>query len=184
LEIAAAAAVALLAVYGYGCWQTAQLDGEAARLESRAKSFTVQIARLDPGAGAEHRKGIEAEIQALNAQLLTRQALAEVLRKHPLGARGGFSAYLAALARRHSDGLWLTQVAIDGATGAMQLAGHSVRAELVPEYLKRLGREPALAGESFDHLKIEQSEQKAGVSFSVSSRAVEEHDPHAAGQGR
>lgn len=179
LQAAAVVAVALLVIYGYGRWQLAGLETQATRLEAREKAFTLQLGRVDPSAGRERRKQVEAEVAKLNAELATQQELADVLAKRPLGTREGFSPYLAALGRRHSEGLWLTEVRINGATGAMELAGHSVRADLVPEYLKRLGAEQALTGQRFDHLKIERSDQigaGAEVAFRVSSRAVGEVD--------
>ena len=51
----------------------------------------------------------------------------------------------------------MTSFAIDGGSGGVELAGRSLRAELVPEYLQRLGREEAL-GPAFDRLTIERDE--------------------------
>ncbi len=86
---------------------------------------------------------------------MTQQRLIDVLRDRPLGSQAGFSGYLAALGRERTPELWLTQFAINGSTGALELAGRSTRPELVPEYLQRLGREQALAGQRFDALEIE-----------------------------
>ena len=88
-------------------------------------------------------------------------------------ATKGFSAYLAALGRQHTAELWLTNFAIDGGSGALDLAGRSLRAELVPEYLQRLGREEAMLGQRFDVLTIEKDDESSEVTFRVASRLVE-----------
>jgi hypothetical protein len=174
LQVVAVVGVALMSMYAYGWWQLAGLEAEVVLLEGREKAFTAQVGRLDPSAGSTRRKEVDDELKRLNSALLAQQKLIDVLREEPLGTTSGFSPYLAALGRQHSNGLWLTQLAINGATGALEVAGQSLRAELVPAYLQRLGGEQALAGQRFDRLTIERSEQSERVAFQVSSRAVNE----------
>jgi len=162
-------AVALLAIYAYGIWKLAGLDADVVQLEGREKAFAAQLGRIDPNLGANRRAEVEQEIKNLNATLLDQQRLIDVLRDQPLGTTGGFSGYLAALGRQHTPELWLDQLAINGATRAVDLGGRSVRAELVPAYLQRLGAEPALAGQRFDRLDIERDKYKAEVEFPVKS---------------
>jgi Tfp pilus assembly protein PilN len=116
---------------------------------------------------------VEQEIAALNATLADRQRLIDVLRDQPLGGSEGFSGYLAALARQHRPELWLTRIAVNGGTRALELAGRSVRAEAVPEYLRRLGSESALAGQRFDRLEIARDEGSGEVQFHATSQAAE-----------
>jgi hypothetical protein len=184
LQAAAVVIVALAAVYGYGRWQLARLEAEVVQLEGQEKAFAAQLARIDPSAGAARRKAVEDEIANLNAALLAQQKLIDVLRAQPLAMTNGFSPYLAALGRQHVNGLWLTELDVNGATGTMELAGQTVRAELVPEYLQRLGNEAALAGQRFDRLRIERNEQSERVAFRVSSRTVEVAASRAASQKR
>ncbi len=115
------------------------------QLEGREQALTTQLARIDPSLSANRREEVEQELRRLNATVLDQQRLIEVLRDGPLGNTGGFSPYLAALGRRRAPELWLTQFAINGGSGAIELEGRSTRADLVPEYLQRLGREPVLA---------------------------------------
>jgi hypothetical protein len=174
-QAAAVVAVALLGIYAYGFWKVAALEAEVAQLEGREKAFAAQLGRIDPNLGANRRAEAEQEIKKLNATLLDQQRLIDVLRDEPLGTTDGFSGYLAALGRQHTPELWLTHLTINGATHAVDLGGRSVRAELVPEYLQRLGREPALAGQRFDRLDIERDKDTAEIEFHVKSRKV---DPH------
>ena len=176
LQAAGVVAIALMTIYLYGFWRLAGLEVEVVQLEGREKAFTAQLDSIDPDLGFERRQEVEEELERLNATLLSQQRLIEVLREQPLGSTSGFSANLAALARQHSDGLWLTAIVINGASGAMELAGQSVRAELIPEYLLRLGEEEALSGQLFDRLEIDRTDQRSEVVFRVTSRAVDQQD--------
>jgi hypothetical protein len=114
----------------------------------------------------------EQELRRLNATLLDQQRLIEVLRDGPLGNTGGFSPYLAALGRRRTPELWLTQFAINGGSGAIELAGRSTRPDLVPMYLQRLAGEPVLVGQQFDRFEIERDDENGEAEFRATSRAV------------
>jgi Tfp pilus assembly protein PilN len=166
-------AVALLGIYAFGLWQVAGLEREAVQLEGREKAYSAQLARLDPTSGAQRREQIERELERLSATVIRQQKLVDVLRKRSVSSTEGFSANLAALARRHVAGLWLTKISINGASGAIELAGRAVGPALVPEYLQSLSEEPALSGQRFDRLQIERDENSSMVQFRVTSRAVD-----------
>ncbi len=165
-------AVSLLAIHFYGLWKVAGLEAEAVQLEGRAKTYSAQIGRLDSSTGAAHRREMEQDLERLDAERLEQQKLIEILESRPLGSTDGFSAYLAALARRHTAGLWLTELNIDGASRSIELIGRTKKADLVPAYLLSLGAEDALSGQRFDELRIERSNDGGEISFRVSSRAA------------
>jgi len=164
--------VALAAIYGYGFVQVANLEVEVVQLEGRERALTTQLARIDPSQSEHRRVEVEDELRRLNATLLAQQRLIEVLREQPLGSADGFSGYLAALGRQRTPELWLTEFAISGGTGAIELAGRSTRPALVPEYLQRLGRETALVGQRFDRLEIEDDPETGEAVFRATSRAA------------
>ncbi|MDX1562325.1 MAG: hypothetical protein R3305_05335 [Gammaproteobacteria bacterium] len=160
--------VALLTIYFYGVWQVKQLETEVVNLEGRERAYSAQLARLDPSSSMRQRAEIERELEELNATLLAQQRLIDVLREQPLGSSRGFSGQLAALGRRHSRGLWLTQLRINGATDSIELIGKSIDAGRIPAYLLELGNEEALAGQRFDRFVIERSEDGNEIVFRVS----------------
>jgi hypothetical protein len=164
--------VALLAIYGYGLVRVHGLESEVVQLEGRERALTTQLGRIDPGIGRGRRDEVEQELARLNATLLDQQRLIEVLRERPLGNATGFSGYLAALGRQRTPELWLTGLAINGGTGAIELAGRSLRPELVPEYMQRLGREATLAGQQFDRFEIERDDETGEAVFRATSRAA------------
>lgn len=176
LQVVGIFIVALTTVYVYGLWQVRGLEAETVQLEGREKAYAVQLASLDSGSGVARRREVEAEIKRLSATLLEQQRLVSVLTDQPLGNTDGFSGYLSALARRHTAGLWLTSVMVNGASNAIELAGESIAPTLLPEYLLALGEEDALAGQRFDEFRIERIEDSTNIEFRVSSQAASEGD--------
>ena len=172
LQLLGIVAAALVVIVGYGLAQVRGLEGDVVQLEGREKALTTQLARLDPTQSKHRRAEVEEELKKLNAALVTQQRLIDVLRERPLGNPTGFSDYLAALARERTPELWLTQFAINGSTGALELAGRSTRPELVPEYLQHLGREHALSGQRFDALEIERDTKTGEAVFRATSQAA------------
>jgi Tfp pilus assembly protein PilN len=164
-------AAALLGIYGYGVAKVGTLEAEVVQLEGRERALTTQLMRIDPALGGNRRAELEAELARLNATLVDQQRLIDVLREQPLG-NAGFSAYLAALARRRTPELWLTELAINGGTGAIELAGRSLAPERVPEYMQRLGLEAALAGQTFDRFEIGHDVETGEATFRATSRAA------------
>jgi hypothetical protein len=164
-------AAALLGIYVYGLANVSGLEAEVALLESRESALAAQLLRIEPAFGDSRRAELEAELARLNVTLLDQQRLIEVLREQPLG-NSGFSSYLAALARQRTPELWLTNLAINGGTGAIELEGRSLQAPLVAEYMQRLGREPALAGQTFDRFEIGRDEATGEATFHATSRAA------------
>ncbi len=176
VKVVGVVAVALALVYFYGVWQVLGLEAEVVILEGREKAYAAQLARLDPTETIQRRQRMEDELKQLNETLLQQQRLVEILREQPLGSAGGFSMQLAALARGHHDGLWLTRMVFSGGTGEMQLSGVSMRPETIPEYLRRLGDEEALQGQRFDTFEIDRPEGSAQVNFRVSSQSLSQED--------
>jgi Tfp pilus assembly protein PilN len=164
--------VALLVIYGYGLLRVRGLEAEVVQLEGRERALTTQLARIDPSLNRGHRDEVAGELTRLNATLLDQQRLIEVLRDRPLGDTAGFSAYLAALGRQRTAELWLTAIAVNGGTGAIELAGRSLDAKLVPEYMQRLSSEPALAGQRFDRFEITLDDETGEAVFRATSKAA------------
>jgi hypothetical protein len=163
---------ALLAIYGYGLVKVGALEAEVVQLEGREVALMTQLTRMDPNLGANRRAELEAELKRLSSTLEGQQRLIDELRKAPLGDTAGFSAYLAALGRQRTPELWLTALAINGGARAIELEGRTLRPELVPEYMQRLGSEAALATQTFDRFEIERDAENGEAIFRATSRAA------------
>jgi Tfp pilus assembly protein PilN len=164
--------LALAGIYVYGLLQVRSLEAEVVLLEGRERAVTTQLARIDTTQSDQRRADVEAELARLTSTLVEQQRLVEVLRDQPLGSTTGFSDHLAALGRQRTPEVWLTKFAINGSTNAIELTGRSLRPELVPEYLQRLGREAALVGQRFDRLEIADDPETNETEFRATSRAA------------
>jgi len=171
-QSAAIVIVALMTIYFFGLWQVGLLEAQVLELEGRERAYSAQLARLDPTENTNRRQEVERELERLNSTLLAQQRLIDILRAQPLGSTSGFSAELAALGRRHSAGLWLTELRIIGGTDSIELAGRATDPGMIPAYLLRLGEEEALSGKRFDQFEIERTKDSGELAFRVSSKSV------------
>lgn len=146
----------LLAVTAFAAWQVKRLEAEVARSEARLRD---QAQRIDQARSAlSARKpspALEREVAASSRELEMRKAVFALLDKGVLPQGASAGAYLRALAHAHVEGLWLTGFESSGQN--VTLTGRALKAELVPEYLRRLGREDVLRGREFAMLKMERA---------------------------
>lgn len=127
-----------------GMEETAKSTGqEYQTLTTQRDALTAEAAARTPDAA------LAAEIKTLESQLGMRNAIIDTLKNGKLGTTLGFSEYLRAFSRQTVGGLWLTGFDIQSAGNQMTLSGRVLKADLLPEYLKRLNREPALQGRQF-----------------------------------
>lgn len=145
----------MVLLFALAQYQAVKLQGLAAetakRLETEQSRLTRAAAEFAPG---RENQQVEEDIARLGTQLATRQKLLDVLQGGELGNTAGFSVYFGAFSRQAIDGLWLTGFSIHGAGSQMVIDGRATRPELVPAYIKRLNREPAMQGKSFASMEI------------------------------
>lgn len=123
--------------------------GQLAQLKEQAGKMTAQVgARQKDPQLLEELGRVQADLDA-GAEVLA------VLQGGALGNTAGYSEYLRAFARQSFDGLWLTGFSIAGAGQDVTIEGRALRAELVPDYLKRLNRERVMQGRAFSELSME-----------------------------
>jgi hypothetical protein len=151
-----AAGVCALAVYG--SQRTVAMQKQ---VDSGARQLALKQSRLvsvNSDFGPRQRNpGIETQLAEAEAHLAALQRVSGVLERGELGNTEGFADYFKALARQNLDGLWLTGLSIAAAGGDIGVAGRAVDATLLPGYLGRLAREPALQGKTFGSLQINQA---------------------------
>lgn len=86
----------------------------------------------------------------------------DLLSGESVGNTDGFSEHLAALGRRHPQGLWLDRIRIGDGGRQLLLRGLTTDAGLVPRFLSDLQLEPALAGTSFSSFALSTDRAVAG----------------------
>lgn len=160
----AAVTLLLVAVWFYGSRQVMALERNVATLRTQqqqqlAMTGVVGAARNDRS-GA---KNLQAQVKQLQLELAQHRHALELLRAGVAGDPGGFTARLEALARGHIEGIWIDHLVLGGATGILSLSGGTRDADLVPQYLRSLTAQPALAGTRFDEFGIEGAKSHAAT---------------------
>jgi hypothetical protein len=140
---------------------SAALQAQQSALQQLAKQ--VDSLRPDPR--------LVADVSTAQATLEQRQAALHLLRAGGLGHPEGHSAALQAFARQSIDGLWLTGLVLDRRD--MALRGRAMSPELIPAYVGRLNREPALQGRAFRALDIQRpADEEAAKPASDAARRL------------
>ncbi|HEX9174265.1 MAG TPA: hypothetical protein VF861_16570 [Telluria sp.] len=149
--------VGVSALAFYGSQRTAAMQRLA---DNGARQLELKQARLASVNSdfAPRSKSVDVETQVAEAEIhfAALQRVSGVLERGELGNTKGFAEYFKALARQNVDGLWLTGLSIAGAGTDIGVAGRALDATLLPGYLGRLTREPALQGKTFGSLQINQ----------------------------
>lgn len=169
---ATAVGVCALAVTLATIWarhDLAQLRGPAAQTtealqnaQTELTDLTQRVAELKPDAR------LQADVQLAQTTLTQRHAALELLRGGDLGVEAGHAAAMSAFARQSIHGLWLTGLVLDNQQVALR--GRALNPDLIPAYVSRLNKEPALQGRSFRALDIERPVVAADASASMPAR--------------
>lgn len=155
LEALGVLLLGLVAFYGYARYQVTTLQTESERSAKRLDAAQTRFGRLSQQFGPKQKSAdIEAQIRQTEAELKTLDEVQVALNKGVLGGGSGFSPYLIAFARQSVSGLWLTGFSITAAD--MAISGRSLKPELVPTYIHRLGEEPVMQGRKFAMLEMRQ----------------------------
>ncbi len=169
LQASALVVAGLLLVYGYGVWRLQGLEEELLALQGQRQAASQRLEKLAKQfPQREKSRVLEAELQRLTRDVRLRRKVEQLLTSGAYGNRTGFSEHLAALARQHIAGLWLTNVEISEVSKGVGLAGSAVDPKLVPKYVQRFSNEPSLAGMRFQHLRVDRPEpESARVRFQL-----------------
>lgn len=128
--------------------QAAATDARLAAQQQRLNDVRVQYA---PRAKSTT---LPPEIKAAEQELSLLANASEMIKRGGFGEVRGFSGYLRALARQDLEGIWLTDIVIGHGGATIGLQGNALQAELVPQYMQRLGQEAVMKGKSFSTLEI------------------------------
>ncbi len=169
LQASALVVAGLLLVYGYGVWRLQGLEEELLALQGQRQAASQRLEKLAKQFPQQEKSRVlEAELQRLTRDVRLRRKVEQLLTSGAYGNRKGFSERLAALARQHIAGLWLTNVEISEVSKGVGLAGSAVDPKLVPKYVQRFSNEPSLAGMRFQHLRVDRPEpESARVQFQL-----------------
>jgi hypothetical protein len=169
--------VALLSMWGYAWWQlhVTRREADLARSQSEARRQleAVRMADLDALSPEE----LDRTITMLDAAVSVKQRAVQTL-EVDAARSADFAARLAALSRRHLEGVWLEQLTLGTTRDAMSLTGAALAPDLVPRYLQSLAADPALAGGEIDSFVIDRPDPAADkgaphLRFRAGTRALQ-----------
>lgn len=150
-------ALGLFVFYAYARFQVANLQTESERSAKRMEAAQARVARLAPQFGPRLKSAdLESKIKQAEAELQALDAVQGALHKGSVASGSGFSPYFKALARQVVAGLWLTGFSVTGSE--MVISGRTLKPELVPDYIHRLGEEQVMQGRKFAMLEMRQPE--------------------------
>ena len=165
-----------LIFYGYALYQVAQLSQQS---EESTKRFNAEQAHFVSYAGEfspeKANQLLRDQVAKLEKDLAVQAEMVATLKSGSVGNTSGYSQYMRAFARQAIQGLWLTGFKVTGDAAQISLSGGVVNPELLPTYIQRLGKEPALHGKSFSNLQMQQpkTEGAAGNKTAAAARYVE-----------
>ena len=153
-------ALGLVVFYAYARFQVTNLQTESERSAKRMEAAQVRVERLAPQFSPRLKSAdLESKIKQTETELQALDAVQGALTKGSVVSGSGFSPYFKALARQVVAGLWLTNFSVTGSE--MTISGRTLKPELVPEYIHRLGEEQVMQGRKFAMLEMRQPEAPA-----------------------
>ncbi|MBS3935227.1 MAG: PilN domain-containing protein [Sulfuritalea sp.] len=152
------ALLALLLVAAAGFATRAGLPGLADRAaagETQLHGLREQVRVLGQhGAKRQADPRIAAELEETRLAAQGRNQVLEILRRKVAEGRPPFAEPLRGLARQSMTGVWITGFSWDAAGDRIEIRGRTVDPALLPDYLRRLSREPAFRGRAFAALDL------------------------------
>lgn len=178
-------AIVLLVLGAHTRWQASKVDAQLqqrqqalAAMNNEMTELGQQIDQLRPSSALQQRiERTQRQVQYRDRQLLALQG-----GEH--GQRHGYSEALAALARQHQEGLWLTAIDLRAGSRQLQIHGRSLSASLLPAWLSNLENEAVFAGRQFRHFEMQRDEELDQLYFHIRSACLGEDCPAAADQPR
>ncbi len=162
-----------LLVGAYAYYQVKAQEREAASTTAQLALVQTQLAKVNASYGpAQKNKALEDEVRRTDAEVKSLQQVFDILQKGEFGNTKGYAEYLRAFARQVVNGLWLTGFSIEGAGTEIAIHGRALQPDLVPAYIGRLGREPALQGKSFAALDMRLPASEPGDKDKTASAAA------------
>jgi hypothetical protein len=154
------------------------LQTQASASETQLKAMREQVLVL--GQRVAERKAdprIEQELSAARQLAEVRGVVLQTLRQRLESDAPAYAEYLRGLARQSMTGLWITGFVWDAANDSMEIRGRTTDPALLPEYIRRLNREPAFRGHAFAALNV--AEGKVEAAKSAQAAAPTEASPKA-----
>lgn len=181
LQARGAALALLLAILvvvvagGVAHYQALQAEQKRVLQEQRNQRLLEAVERMSAAVSRQQPDAaLEAELEMVSRTVARREYLLDQVKNLVSDDSGGFSPALEGLARQVPDGLWLTGIRLQPATGALVLEGQAETGSLVPVLIDRLGNEKTFSGLSFGAFRLLRDEGSRWIGFRVATRRTQE----------
>jgi hypothetical protein len=164
-NVAAAAGVLTVVVGAAGLLVRSdlpELRTQAEAGDAQLKASRDQLTTLGQRASAKPDPRLEQDVANARQLLAMRGEVLQVLRQGIGPGAVSYAEQLRGFARQSVAGLWLTRFDFNAGQGSMEIHGRTTDPSLLPEYLRRLNREPAFQGRAFAALKLTEGKPAAG----------------------
>ena len=145
----------MLGYYGYAQKELSTLNAQRGQIAEELSAMNAQLkqATLLHTQRAPN-KALLDEISQLEQKEVMQQQILQTINQSATSPDKGYAALMRAFAKQSMDGLWLTNFSFDNKSQKLNISGRTLQAEFVPEYISRLGNEPALKGKLFSALNM------------------------------
>lgn len=166
--------VGSLFFYGYAVYQVAQLSKQSEQTSQQLKAEQARFVRyVGEFSPQQATQLLQAEVKRLEELLAEQTKLADKLRSGSDTDTPAYSQYMRAFARQTLYGLWLTDFNLTEDGSQISLSGGVINPELLPAYIERLGKEPAMQGKTFTTLQMQQHKEDTDKANKSTARYVE-----------
>jgi hypothetical protein len=148
------------------------LQAQAATSETQLKAMREQVLVL--GQRVAERKadpGIELELTTARQLAEARGVVLQTLKQGLETDAPAYAEYLRGLARQSMAGLWITGFVWNAAGDSLEIRGRTTDPALLPEYIRRLNREPAFRGHAFAALNVAEGKMEAATGTAAQAAA-------------
>lgn len=153
--------------------QRGQIADELTAVQAQLKQTVLLHTPHEPN------KALLDQITQLEQKEKMQQQILQTVNQSSATPDKGYAALMRAFAKQSLNGLWLTSFSIDSLTEQLNISGRTLQADLVPEYISRLGNEPALKGKLFASLNMNLPKIDTSATSRPSAAAI---SPLAAGK--
>ena len=145
-------------------WRQTQLSRELAQIEARIQTQAPRVEALEQEAASRatdaallREAGNREEQAAQTLQLLA------FMEQVTLGNMVGYSEHLKDLSRASFQGIWLTDISLEGDANSVSLQGFVTSPAMLPDYVSRLGGgRSTLSSRSFHRLTTSRAPDDSG----------------------
>lgn len=183
LQMTAGIVIGMFVFYGWGYWNTHDLEHQRDELKSilAARTEQLNLAGQTVRAEEESKQALQHEFSELEQQRIAKIEAVKTLEKKNTAHQLALSGFMETLSHKVPNGLWLTGFSIDEFRENLTILGRSTQPALIPEFIERLSSESGMHGIRFRRLDIDDlSNLGRFADFTLHSKA---QDDNASGTG-